>query len=136
MEAPSRPDFRLSPKGETGEQDERAPPARVSSSCSLTAEAAVFEAREEGQEDTICYAHSMRIDWRSRIEIQEDLHHGDPCIRGTRVPVRTIIGSLADGMSADEIRDAYPQLGLEDISAALAYAAEVLKDDVVIPLSA
>jgi len=60
----------------------------------------------------------------------------DPCIRGTRVPVRTIIGSLADGMSADEIRDAYPQLGLEDISAALAYAAEVLKDDVVIPLSA
>ena len=65
----------------------------------------------------------MRADWRTRVEIREDLHHGDPCIRGTRVPVRTIIGSLADGMSVEEIRDAYPQLGPEDISAALAYAA-------------
>jgi len=78
----------------------------------------------------------VRTDRRSRIEIHGDLHHGAPCIRGTRVPVRTILGSLADGLSADEIRDAYPQLGAEDISAALAYAAEVLKDDVVIPLSA
>jgi len=78
----------------------------------------------------------MRVDWRERIEIHQDLHHGDPCIRGTRVPVRTMIGSLADGMSVDEIRDSYPQLSPEDVSAALAYAAEVLKDEVVIPLSA
>ena len=78
----------------------------------------------------------MRIDWRERIEIDQDLHHGDPCIRGTRVPVRTIIGSLADGMAVDEIRDSYPQLTPEDVSAALAYAAEVLKDEVVMPLSA
>lgn len=77
----------------------------------------------------------MRTDWRSRIEIHGDLHHGTPCIRGTRVPVRTILGSLADGMSADEIRGAYPQLGAEDISAALAYAAEVLEDGVIISLS-
>ena len=78
----------------------------------------------------------MRADWRTHVEIREDLHHGDPCIRGTRVPVRTIIGSLADGMSVEEIRDAYPQLTPEDVLAALAYAAEVLKDDVLLPLSA
>lgn len=78
----------------------------------------------------------MRTDWRQRVEIRGDVHHGDPCIRGTRVPVRTIIGSLADGMSVEEIQDAYPQLSPEDISAALAYAAEVLKNDVLIPLSA
>lgn len=49
--------------------------------------------------------------------------------------MRTIIGSLADGMSADEIREAYLQLTPEDVSAALAYAAEVLKDEEVSPLA-
>lgn len=78
----------------------------------------------------------MRTDWRERVEIRSDLHHGDPCIRGTRIPVRTIVGSLADGLSTDDIREAYPQLAPEDVSAALAYAAEVLKDEVVLPLSA
>lgn len=78
----------------------------------------------------------MRTDWRQRVEIHEDLHHGEPCIRGTRVPVRTILGSLADGLSVDEIREAYPQLAPEDVAAALAYAAELLKDEVLLPLSA
>lgn len=78
----------------------------------------------------------MRTDWRERVEIRDDLHHGDPCIRGTRIPVRTIVGSLADGLSIDAIRESFPQLTSEDVSAALAYAAEVLKDEVVIPLSA
>lgn len=78
----------------------------------------------------------MRTDWRERVEIRENLHHGDPCIRGTRVPVRTIVGSLADGMSTEEIREAYPQLTPEDVSAALAYAAEVLREEVVLPLTA
>ncbi len=78
----------------------------------------------------------MRTDWRERVEGRNDLHHGDPCIRGTRIPVCTIVGSLADGMSVDEIREAYPQLAPEAVSAAPAYAAEVLKDEVVIPLSA
>lgn len=73
---------------------------------------------------------------RDRVEIHDDLHHGDPCIRGTRIPVRTIIGSLADGMSLDGIREAYPQLSAEDVHAAHSYAAEVLKDEVLIPLNA
>lgn len=78
----------------------------------------------------------MRADWKERVEIREDLHHGDPCIRGTRIPVRTIVASLADGLWVDEIREAYPQLAPEDVAAALAYAAEVLQDEVVIPLPA
>ena len=57
-----------------------------------------------------------------------DLHHGDPCIKGTRIPVTTIVGSLADGMMPEEIQEAYPQLELEDISATLAYAADVDED--------
>ena len=67
-----------------------------------------------------------RVRWQDRIVIAPDLHHGDPCIKGTRIPVAVIVGSLADGMSPEGIRDAYPQLTGEDIQAALAYAAEVV----------
>ncbi|MBK9231092.1 MAG: DUF433 domain-containing protein [Anaerolineae bacterium] len=67
-----------------------------------------------------------RIRWQERVVVDAGLHHGDPCIKGTRIPVAMIIGSLADGMSYGQIRQAYPQLSDEDISASLAYAADVL----------
>jgi uncharacterized protein (DUF433 family) len=76
-----------------------------------------------------------RIDWTKYIAIDPDLHHGDPCIRGTRIPVAIIIGSLADGMTAQEIIDAYPQLSPEAIQAALAYAADVMREDVLLPFA-
>lgn len=77
-----------------------------------------------------------RVLWRERIVIAPEIHHGDPCIRGTRIPVATILGSLADGMTAQEIKEAYPQLADEDIQAALAYAADVVSADLIVPLSA
>lgn len=64
-----------------------------------------------------------RIRWQERVAVSEDLHHGDPCIKGTRIPVRTLIGSLADGMKPAEIFEEYPQLTENDLLAALAYAA-------------
>jgi len=76
-----------------------------------------------------------RIAWQDRVVIEEHIHHGDPCIKGTRIPVRVIIGSLADGMSGDEIRREYPQLMDEDIRAALAYAAELIDSEVLAPLT-
>ena len=48
---------------------------------------------------------------------------GVPCIRGTRIPVATILGMLADGSTADEILTDFPQLSIEDVRAALRYAA-------------
>ncbi len=48
---------------------------------------------------------------------------GVPCIRGLRIPVATVIGMLADGMSAAEILEAYPDLVPGDIRNALRYAA-------------
>jgi len=45
-----------------------------------------------------------------------------------------ICGSLADGMTPDEIRDAYPQLHWKDIQAALAYSAEVVRQEILTPL--
>jgi len=75
-----------------------------------------------------------RIHWQDRIVIAPDLHHGEPCIRGTRIPVSVILGSLADNMTYAEIQQAYPQLQTEDIRAALAYAAEVLRIESLAPL--
>lgn len=75
-----------------------------------------------------------RVPWRGRIVIAPDIHHGDPCIRGTRIPVAMILGSMADGMTAREIKEAYPQLTDEDIQAALGYAADVVYDDIIAPL--
>lgn len=63
-----------------------------------------------------------RTRWQERVVIDRDLHHGDSCIKGTRIPVATIVGSLADGMTYGQIRAAYPQPTNEDISAALTYA--------------
>ena len=64
------------------------------------------------------------LNWQQRIQIDPELHHGDPCIRGTRIPLSTILGSLADGMTPAEVQSYYPQLSAEDIQAALAYAAQ------------
>jgi uncharacterized protein (DUF433 family) len=58
------------------------------------------------------------------------------CLEGTRIPVATILGSLADGMMPEEIQEAYPQLTSEDIRAALAYAADVIHQDILMPLPA
>ncbi|MBM4459129.1 MAG: DUF433 domain-containing protein [Chloroflexi bacterium] len=77
-----------------------------------------------------------RTRWQNRVVIAPDIHHGDPCIKGTRIPVAMIVGSLADGMTPDEIRDAYPQLHLEDIQAALAYSADIMRQEILAPLPA
>ena len=69
----------------------------------------------------------QRVRWQDRIVVEPDLHHGDPCFKGTRIPVAMVLGSLADGMTPEEIQEAYPQLKMEDIQAAPAYAAEPVR---------
>ena len=53
---------------------------------------------------------------------------GVPCIRGLRIPVSTIVGMVADGMSVPEILEAYPDLDSDDVAQALRYAAYLTKD--------
>jgi uncharacterized protein (DUF433 family) len=77
-----------------------------------------------------------RTRWQERIVVEPDIHHGVPCVKGTRVPVAIILGSLADGMDAGSIIAEYPQLTGDDIAAALSYAAEVMQQDIVLPMSA
>ncbi|MCX6022732.1 MAG: DUF433 domain-containing protein [Chloroflexi bacterium] len=60
-----------------------------------------------------------------RILIDPQVHHGQPVIRGTRVPVVVILGGMAGGAPIDEIMREY-DLSEEDILAALSYAAEIV----------
>ena len=60
---------------------------------------------------------------------------GVPCLRGLRIPVATVVGLCADGMSKAEILDAYPDLEAEDIVQALRFAAYLTKER-EIPLTA
>lgn len=53
---------------------------------------------------------------------------GVPCIRGLRIPVSTIVGMVADGMSVPEILEAYPDLDSDDVAQALRYAAYLTND--------
>lgn len=66
-----------------------------------------------------------------RISVDPNVCFGKPCIRGTRIWVALILENLADGVAESELLDAYPQLKLEDIRAAMAYAAEVTRERVI-----
>jgi len=61
---------------------------------------------------------------------------GKPVITGTRITVEHILEELAAGRSVEELLDAYPRLTRDGISAALAFAAEALRADVVYPAPA
>lgn len=71
-------------------------------------------------------SEAMNDNWRERIGIDSAIHHGEPCIKGTRVPVSVIVESVADGDTPERIMEAYPQLTGDDIKAALKFAAEAV----------
>jgi uncharacterized protein (DUF433 family) len=53
---------------------------------------------------------------------------GVPCIRGLRIPVATVVGMVADGMTEGEILKAYPDLTKADVQEALKNAAEAVRE--------
>jgi uncharacterized protein (DUF433 family) len=61
--------------------------------------------------------------WRERIVCDPDLHHGEPCIRGTRIAVSVIVANLSE-LTMDDLLSEYPQLTRDDVKAALLYASE------------
>jgi len=64
----------------------------------------------------------------TRVTVDPKQMGGMPCIRGLRIPVATVVAMVADGMSADEILAAYPDLERDDIAEALQYAAEAVRE--------
>jgi uncharacterized protein (DUF433 family) len=59
---------------------------------------------------------------------------GKPVIAGTRITVELILEKLAAGETVDQIVDAHPRLNEDGVRAALAFAADALRADVVYPL--
>lgn len=69
--------------------------------------------------------------WQERIEISPEICHGKACIKGTRVLVSSILDNLAAGESCESILKSYPSLAKEDINAAIGYAAELAREDII-----
>jgi len=64
----------------------------------------------------------------TRITVNPRQMGGVPCIRGLRIPVATVVGMVADGMTTEEVLKACPDLRSEDIREALQYAAEAVRE--------
>jgi uncharacterized protein (DUF433 family) len=65
-----------------------------------------------------------------RISLKPNVCGGNPCIRETRIYVAIILDGLAEGLTPEQLIDHYPQLTLEDIHAALAYAADLSRENI------
>jgi uncharacterized protein (DUF433 family) len=65
------------------------------------------------------------VEWRERIKVDPAVCHGQPCIKGTRILVAVLLDNLAVGVTTEEMLRSYPPLEVEDLQAALAYAASV-----------
>jgi uncharacterized protein (DUF433 family) len=64
----------------------------------------------------------------SRITVEPEKMGGVPCIRGYRIPVATVVGMIANGMSIESILSEYSNLEKDDIYEALAYAAAAVSE--------
>src|SRR3954467_13964530 len=76
------------------------------------------------------------IDWRAFLTSDPEICDGQLCASGTRVFVTNILDSLAEGAAREEILGSYPSLRPEHIDAALAYAAELAREESLLPLRA
>jgi uncharacterized protein (DUF433 family) len=66
--------------------------------------------------------------WKERISVNAAVCHGKACIRGTRIMVSVVLDNVAAGVPRAEILASYPALTSGDINAALAYAAELVRE--------
>ena len=66
-----------------------------------------------------------------RITVKPGQMGGQPCIRGLRIPVATVVAIVADGMSTNEVVAALPELEPADVAEALHYAAAALQERLV-----
>jgi len=65
---------------------------------------------------------------QNRITINSDIHFGQPCIAGTRIPIYCILELVQAGASFDEIiTEYYPDIAIDDIKACIQYAMNLIK---------
>ena len=68
------------------------------------------------------------------VTVDPTVHHGAPVVAGTRVPVSLVVGSLAGGMTKEQVMEEYT-LTKKQVEAALAYAASLVAETEVLPLA-
>ncbi len=71
------------------------------------------------------------MNWREYITVDPNVCHGQACIKGTRIMAAVVLDNLAAGVKTDEILRSYPSLTLEDIQAAMSYAADLARERMV-----
>ena len=76
------------------------------------------------------------IDWQQFLTSDPNICRGELCAKGTRVLVTNILDSLAEGATRDEILASYPSLQPQHIEAAMAYAAELAREESLLPIAA
>jgi len=67
-----------------------------------------------------------------RISVNAQICSGKPCIRGTRIMVKNILGLIARGYPVERIIETYPELTRDDVASALDYASQVIDEEKVI----
>ena len=75
----------------------------------------------------------MPMNYQSYFVRDPGICGGEPVIRGTRVTVRTVLASLAEGMTAEEILADFPTLSGESVRAVIAFAAASAEEDLPVP---
>jgi uncharacterized protein (DUF433 family) len=71
---------------------------------------------------------------RARIVSEPDVMMGKPVVEGTRITVELILEKLSAGESIEQVLDAHPSLTRDGIQAAMRYAVDVLRSDVILPI--
>ncbi len=79
-------------------------------------------------------ASNSRKKLLKRIKADPKVCHGQPVITGTRIMVSVILDNLAEGATPQEIVKLYNGLAIDDVRAAIAYAAELVEEESIIPL--
>ena len=74
--------------------------------------------------------------WHEFLTSNPKVCGGEVCAAGTRIPVTVILDNLAEGSSKEEILRGYPSLRAEHVDAALAYAAELAREERLVPIRA
>lgn len=72
------------------------------------------------------------MDYKERITASASVMLGKPVIKGTRITVELLLGKLSEGVTIQELLEAYPHLTREDILAALSYSADVISREELI----
>ena len=75
----------------------------------------------------------MAMDYRPFIVRDPAICGGEPVLAGTRVTVRTVLASLAEGLDAAEVVRNFPTLTPEAVRAVIAFAAAAAEDDMPLP---